>query len=117
MDAGFVVSDLLGYSAAALVLLTFLSRSMTALRVIAIVSNLMFIAYAVVATLPPVLLLHGMLLPLNAWRLWQASQRPPVLRQRQEPTFVDRAPSMASFRSGLPPRGRRPERLADDLLR
>jgi hypothetical protein len=117
MNAGFVVSDLLGYSAAALVLLTFLSRSMTALRVIAIVSNLMFIAYAVVATLPPVLLLHGMLLPLNAWRLWQASHAQPAPRRRQEPTFVDRAPSMASFRSVLPPRSQRPGRVADDLLR
>jgi hypothetical protein len=117
MNAGFVVSDLLGYSAAALMLVTFLSQSMTTLRVIAIASNLLFIAYALAATLPPVLLLHGLLLPLNVWRLWQASQGQPAPRRRQEPTFVDRAPSMASFHSGLPPRGRRLERLADDPLR
>ena len=66
------LSDLLGYAASTLVLITFSARSITTLRIVAIASNLMFIAYAASANLPPVLLLHLLLLPLNAFRLWQA---------------------------------------------
>ena len=65
------VSDLLGYAAAGLVLVTFSVRSITALRSMAIASNLMFIAYAAATHLMPVLILHALLLPLNAWRLRQ----------------------------------------------
>ena len=65
------LADALGYSAAALVLWTFSLNSMRALRVVAIASNLMFIAYGAAAQLWPVLLLHAILLPLNGWRLWQ----------------------------------------------
>lgn len=67
------VPDLLGYAASALVLITFSARSISTLRLVAMASNLMFIAYAFAAGLPPVLLLHLLLLPLNAWRLWQAA--------------------------------------------
>jgi len=63
--------DLLGYVAAGLVLATFSVRSITALRSVAIASNLMFIAYAAMAHLMPVLILHALLLPLNVWRLRQ----------------------------------------------
>lgn len=61
--------DVLGYLAAALVLLTFSLRSMRALRVVAIASNLAFIGYGAAAHLTPILLLHVVLLPLNVWRL------------------------------------------------
>lgn len=71
------VIDLLGYGAAGLVLATFSVRSMIALRATAIASNLMFIGYAALADLSPVLLLHALLLPLNMLRLCQA------LRARQ----------------------------------
>lgn len=64
-------TDLLGYLAAALVLMTFSVRSIVALRAVAIASNVAFIGYAAAAGLTPVLVLHGVLLPLNAWRLWQ----------------------------------------------
>lgn len=66
--------DLLGYLASALVLATFCTRDMVALRAVAIASNLAFIAYGLSAGLDPVLLLHVLLLPLNAWRLAQARQ-------------------------------------------
>ncbi len=76
-----VTTELLGYAAAALVLLTFSLRSLTALRAMAIASNLMFIAYALAAHLDPVLILHLALLPLNLWRLAElragAAARPP----------------------------------------
>jgi hypothetical protein len=67
-----LIVDLLGYAAAALVLLAFSLRSLTALRAVAIASNLMFMAYAFGAQLQPVFLLHAALLPINLWRLWQA---------------------------------------------
>lgn len=67
--------DLLGYLASALVLATFCTRDMVPLRALAITSNLAFIVYAVWAGLPPVLLLHALLLPLNAWRLAETLRR------------------------------------------
>lgn len=71
------LNDLLGYAASALVLITFSARSIVTLRLVAIASNLMFIAYAFAASLPPVLALHLLLLPLNAWRLWQSADSMP----------------------------------------
>jgi CRP/FNR family cyclic AMP-dependent transcriptional regulator len=61
--------DALGYLASLLVLATFSMRGMVTLRVMAIASNLAFIGYAAVAGIHPVLLLHALLLPMNAWRL------------------------------------------------
>jgi CRP/FNR family transcriptional regulator, cyclic AMP receptor protein len=63
--------DLIGYAAAALVLLAFSLRSLIALRSVAIASNLTFIAYASAAHRQPVLVLHAALLPINLWRLGQ----------------------------------------------
>lgn len=103
MNAGIAASDLLGYMAAGLVLVTFLAQSMSTLRAVAIASNVMFIAYALVAWLPPVLVLHALLLPLNVWRLWQTARARPCVSERVEPYLVLRATSMASFRAGLPP--------------
>lgn len=67
--------DLLGYLASLLVLASFCMRGMATLRVLAIASNLMFIAYAAVAGIQPVLLLHALLLPMNAWRLVEIVMR------------------------------------------
>jgi hypothetical protein len=63
--------DLLGYVACLLVLATFSMRGMVTLRLMAIASNLAFIAYAALAGIHPVLLLHALLLPMNAWRLME----------------------------------------------
>ena len=61
--------DILGYLASLLVLATFCMRGMVTLRVMAIASNLVFIGYAALAGIHPVLLLHALLLPMNVWRL------------------------------------------------
>ncbi|HEY6513768.1 MAG TPA: hypothetical protein VI032_17440 [Burkholderiaceae bacterium] len=103
MTPDIASSDLLGYAAAGLVLVTFLAQSMTTLRGLAIASNVLFIAYALVAWLPPVLVLHALLLPLNAWRLWQASRSAARPCERVEPHLVLRAPTMPSFRVGAAP--------------
>src|SRR5688500_4467065 len=103
MNPDTFASDLLGYAAAGLVLLTFLAQSMGTLRVVAIASNVMFIGYALLADVTPVLLLHVLLLPLNAWRLWQASRTPAPTPARIEPTLPSLAPTLAAFRAGTPP--------------
>jgi len=103
MNPDTLTSDVLGYSAAGLVLVTFLAQSITVLRAIAIASNVMFIGYALVAWLPPVLVLHALLLPINAWRLWQASHIPARPFERVEPVLVLPAPTLASFHAGTSP--------------
>src|SRR6185312_13472373 len=62
---------LLGYAASATVLATFCMNTMIPLRVIALVSNVLFMAYGFADQLYPVLLLHAILLPVNALRLLQ----------------------------------------------
>ena len=63
------MSDALGYAAALAVLTSFLMQSMVPLRLIAILSNLLFLSYGYVAHIRPVLLLHSALLPINVARL------------------------------------------------
>jgi hypothetical protein len=67
-------SSEIGFVASALVLAAFGMKNMINLRIVAICSNFAFIAYALVLNLPPVLVLHVILLPLNGWRLAQAFQ-------------------------------------------
>ena len=61
--------EVIGYLAASLVLATFCMKSMDALRLAAIASNIAFIAYGYFGHLAPVLLLHALLLPINIYRL------------------------------------------------
>lgn len=63
------ISDVIGYVAAALVLVAFYQRQMIPLRVAALGSNLAFIAYGLALGLTPVWLLHAVLLPVNIKRL------------------------------------------------
>ena len=90
------VVELLGYAASLLVLATFCMRDMVSLRVLAIMSNLAFIGYAALAGIHPVLVLHALLLPMNAWRLVEtlgqrdveataAAARPQVFTQGESP--------------------------------
>ncbi|MGN6747223.1 MAG: hypothetical protein ACTHJS_01380 [Xanthobacteraceae bacterium] len=64
------LDDLIGYVASALVLLTFCQKRMYALRVTALLSNVAFLTYAARMNLAPVVVLHGLLLPINLFRLW-----------------------------------------------
>ena len=64
--------ELIGYLASLLVLMTFCMSGMVALRTLAIASNVAFIAYAALVGISPVLVLHALLLPMNAYRLLQA---------------------------------------------
>ena len=64
--------DGLGYLAAALVLATFCTKSMVPLRALAIASNIAFVTYGFFDGLWPILLLHSVMLPMNAIRLREA---------------------------------------------
>lgn len=63
--------DFIGYLASILVVLTFYMDQMIALRITAVLSNIAFLAYGISLELGPVVALHGVLLPLNIWRLRQ----------------------------------------------
>ena len=63
--------ELLGYAASAAVLATFCMSTMMPLRVLALVSNVLFMAYGYADHLYPVLILHALLFPVNALRLLQ----------------------------------------------
>ena len=60
-----------GYLASALVLATFCMKTMIPLRSAAVVSNIAFIVDGFYDDVYPVLILHAVLLPLNAWRAIQ----------------------------------------------
>ena len=62
---------MVGFAAAGLVLLTFTTKEMRQLRLIALISNVAFITYGVLGWLPPVIVLHVVLLPVNLLRLLQ----------------------------------------------
>lgn len=66
-----MLTDAIGFLASFLVLTTFCMHSMVLLRLIAIASNMAFMAYGFMADLPPVVALHATLLPLNIWFVFQ----------------------------------------------
>jgi len=66
--------EMIGYIAAGLVLLTFTARSMVSLRLLALCSNVMFIVYAAMSGLMPILALHIFLIPINLMRLREISK-------------------------------------------
>jgi hypothetical protein len=67
--------DAVGYLASLFVLGSFGCQTMAPLRVLALLSNVAFIAYAARNQLGPVLALHALLLPINVTRLWQLLKR------------------------------------------
>jgi hypothetical protein len=81
--------DAMGYLASTFVLGSFASRSMMPLRVLAALSNLAFVGYALQRSLPPVLLLHAMLLPVNLWRIAELTGLSRIIARR----FRRRTPS------------------------
>ncbi len=94
----------IGYVASMLVLAAFCVRGMLALRVLAIASNAAFIAYAVLAGLQPVLLLHVLLLPLNAWRLFEVVLASTSAERNPASIATPVAPPRPSYRARPPAR-------------
>ena len=61
--------DLLGFAAALCVLASFSMSTILALRILALLSNALFILYGLGAHIYPVLILHIILLPINSIKL------------------------------------------------
>ncbi|MEQ8604309.1 MAG: cyclic nucleotide-binding domain-containing protein [Marivibrio sp.] len=83
--------EILGYAASGVVFATFWMRTMIPLRIVAIVSNLLFFGYGLWGDLAPIVILHGALLPLNAVRLHQAVRLRRRLRQIAHAAFDPQA--------------------------
>jgi hypothetical protein len=62
-------TDIVGFLAASAVLGSFCMSTIVPLRVLAVVSNVLFAFYGVLAHLWPVFLLHALLLPINLFKL------------------------------------------------
>lgn len=78
MDLSIV--DLIGFAASGFVFLTFYMRTLLSLRLVAIVSNVLFIGYGLIADLVPILVLHLILFPMNALRAYQQIQSIRLMR-------------------------------------
>jgi CRP/FNR family cyclic AMP-dependent transcriptional regulator len=83
------MADLLGYVASSAVLASFLMRTMVPLRLVAILSNILFLSFGYIQNIHPILFLHLALLPINVWRLLALRQGPggrltaaPIFRKR-----------------------------------
>lgn len=63
--------DVVGWLAGALVLATFYLKTMIPLRTVAVVSNIAFAVYGLMVGAIPIVVLHCLLLPLNAIRLYE----------------------------------------------
>jgi hypothetical protein len=69
-----MASDVMGWIATGLTLVTFSMRAMLSLRVVGMAANVAFIAYGVAEQLYPVIVLHALLLPCNMIRYLQILQ-------------------------------------------
>ena len=104
------LSDIIGYVASGLVLAAFCMKEIVPLRLVALCSNVAFLVYGVNMGLMPIWLLHGLLLPMNGWRLAQTlferrpsdrvAARAPVLQHadRKAGRVSSRAPAHATRR-------------------
>jgi CRP-like cAMP-binding protein len=94
----------LGLLAAALYFTSYVVKSMLPLRAIALASNVFFIAYGYVHVSLPELVLHSVLLPLNARRLWEIRKLTKEIARASSDTPVSEwlLPHMArrSFKAG-----------------
>src|SRR5271169_3258190 len=109
--------DLLGYAASAAVLATFCMSTMIPLRALALVSNVLFMAYGYFDHLYPVFILHALLFPVNALRLVQFQRLVRDMREtpREDLSIQTLLPYMTrrNFRAGetLVRKGERADRL------
>lgn len=91
-----------GFLAAGLVITAFCMKDILHLRIVAVASNVAFLAYGVAFGLIPVWLLHLVLLPVNLVRLWQVGGRMAIdatKDQRKARMVVRRAPRRRRMRT------------------
>ncbi len=61
--------DILGYFGASLTLCVYSMKRMIPLRIVGICANIVFVVYGFLGAVYPQMVLHGILLPINAYRL------------------------------------------------
>ncbi|WNJ99767.1 cyclic nucleotide-binding domain-containing protein [Thalassospiraceae bacterium LMO-JJ14] len=64
--------EILGYIASGAVFVTFWMKTIIPLRLVALAGNALYLGYGINSELGNIILLHGSLLPLNLFRLYQA---------------------------------------------
>ena len=72
------VWDVAGFLASGFVIAAFCMKDIISLRAVALASNIAFLIYGIGRGLPPVWLLHAILLPINCWRLAEGKLEKPV---------------------------------------
>lgn len=75
------ITEVFGWLAAVLVFTAFWSTTMVRLRMVAMASNVAFIVYGVLLGAPSIIALHGVLLPLNCWKLIRLRQLAGLVRR------------------------------------
>jgi CRP/FNR family transcriptional regulator, cyclic AMP receptor protein len=65
------IGDVLGFIGAALMVTSYMMKSMLPLRLVALVACGFLVAYGSVKTAMPTLLLYGLLMPINARKAWK----------------------------------------------
>jgi CRP/FNR family cyclic AMP-dependent transcriptional regulator len=68
------IGTVLGMLGAAFTLASFLMKTMLPLRVLALASNVLFLAYGYLESLLPGLIVNAVLLPINAHRIWEITR-------------------------------------------
>jgi CRP/FNR family transcriptional regulator, cyclic AMP receptor protein len=63
--------EIIGFVGAALMVATLAMKTMIPLRVVGIISSIFQIAFALLAGITPMLIQHSILLPMNAYRLYE----------------------------------------------
>jgi hypothetical protein len=96
------ILEMFGWLAAALVFTAFWSTTMVRLRMVAMASNVAFITYGVLLGSQSIVVLHGLLLPLNGWKLIQLRQLAALVRRasRGPMTLSMLVPAMKQQRFG-----------------
>ena len=73
--------EILGFIGGGLMVVTLAMQTMIPLRAVGIASNIFQIAFAVSAGITPMLVQHGILLPVNAYRLYQQMRLVKMVRK------------------------------------
>jgi CRP/FNR family cyclic AMP-dependent transcriptional regulator len=87
------LTDVIGCIASLLVLLTFCMRDMTSLRIVALLSNFAFLLYGISLHLAPIIALHGILIPINVFRLASLRDRRAAAPIAARPTPIAARPT------------------------
>ena len=65
------IIEIIGFVGTALMVATLAMKTMIPLRAVGIISNIFQIAFALLAGITPMLIQHSILLPMNAYRLYE----------------------------------------------